>query len=251
MKWEFVALDGFVDLHCHALYRVDDGAQDEQIMQNMLDMAYNDGTRYLCFTPHFKIYEFGEDNEMFKQIDRLKRRFSDALAFVSEKHPDMHLYLGNEIMYHSDIPESLFEGKCLFLGESKYALIEFDPNATAYEIENTVIKLLRKGITPIIAHVERYSALIKDASLVTALKEHGALFQANARAVLKFKFGKGARFLKQALKRGLIDLVASDAHNDSSFPPTLSAAYAHVSKKYGEAYANRVFRDIPLSVITN
>ena len=88
MKWEFIALDGFVDLHCHALYRVDDGAQDEQIMQNMLDMAYNDGTRYLCFTPHFKIYEFNEDNEMYEQVERMKRRFSDALAFAREKHPD-------------------------------------------------------------------------------------------------------------------------------------------------------------------
>ena len=242
-------MDGFVDLHCHALYHIDDGAKDEQIMQNMLNMAYNDGTRYLCFTPHFKIYEFDEDDEMYEQVERMKRRFSDALAFVSENHSDMHLYLGNEIMYHADIPNSLFEGKCLFLGNSKYALIEFDPSATAYEIENTVVKLLRKGITPIIAHVERYSAMIKNASLVTALKDHGALFQANARAILKFKFGKSARFLKQALKRGLIDIVASDAHNDSSFPPVLSAAYEYVFKKYGEAYAIRIFRDIPLSVI--
>ncbi len=251
LKWEFYALIGFVDLHCHALFRVDDGACNEQVMQNMLDMAYDDGTRFLCFTPHFKVYEFNEENEMYAQVERMNRRFSVALAYISEKHPDMQLFLGNEIMYHSDISESLSSGKCLFLGNSKYALIEFDPNTSEYEIENTVVKLLRTGVTPVIAHVERYSAFVKNISFATALKEHGALFQSNARAILKFRFGKSARFLKQALKKELIDIVASDGHNDSSFPPTLSKAFSFVSQKYGENYAKRLFHHTPLSLILN
>ena len=244
-------MSDFVDIHCHALFAVDDGARDEKAMQDMLDMAYADGTRYLCFTPHFKIFEFDDEDKMYEQVNRLKRRFSIALAYADAKHPDLRLFLGNEIMSHADAAESLYSDKCLFLGNSKYALIEFDPNASEYEIENTSIRLLRKGIVPLIAHIERYSAFVKNPSFVSVLKEHGAFLQVNAHAITKFKVGKVARFLKHVFKKRLVDVVASDAHNTTSFPPVLSKAYEEIAKKYGEDYATKIFHTTPLSIILN
>ena len=241
----------FVDLHCHALFRVDDGAKDENMMKSMLDLAYSDGTRHLCFTPHFKIFEFNSEEEMYEQMHRLNRRFKIACEYVSEKYPDMHLYLGNEIMHHQDANESLSTKKCHYLGDSSYALIEFEPNASAYEIENSVLRLLRKGVRPVIAHIERYSAIVKDFSLVKSLKNSGALFQVNARSVTKFKFGKIAKFLRLAFKKGLIDVVASDAHNSTSFPPLLSKAYTLISKNYGQEYADSIFHSKPLAILKN
>ena len=241
----------FVDLHCHALFRLDDGARDESIMHNMLDMAYADGTRHICFTPHFKVYEFDDENDMFKHIERLHRRFKVANDYSQEKYPDFKLYLGNEIMYHSDIPDSIFSKRCLPLGDSSYALIEFSPDCTEYELETTVIKLLRKGIRPVVAHVERYSALIKSPSLARSLRDSGALLQVNAKGITKFRFGKIARFLKLAFKKGIIDVVASDAHNDSSFPPQLSKAYNHIVKYYGSDYADKIFHHTPLAILKN
>ena len=241
----------FVDLHCHALFRVDDGADTEDTMKAMLDIAYSSGTRYLCFTPHFKIYEFNDEDEMYVQMQRLERRFQVASKYVCEKYPDLKLFLGNEVMYHSDISESFFSQRCHYLGDSKYALIEFTPNSSSYEIETTVAKLLRKGICPIIAHVERYSAFIKDPSLARILKESGALLQVNARSVTKFRFGKVARFLKYAFKKMLIDVVASDAHDTKALTPSLSQAYALVSKNYGVQYADKIFHHTPLSILMN
>ena len=241
----------FVDLHCHALFRVDDGANSEEIMKEMIDISYSDGTRYLCFTPHFKIYEFNDEDEMHEQMQRLERRFKVANAYACEKYPDLKLYLGNEVMYHAEISESLFTNKCHFLGDSSFALIEFSPDSSGYEIENTVIRLLRKGIRPLIAHVERYSAFIKDISLAKSLRDSGALLQVNARAITKFKFGKTAKFLKLALKKRIIDVVASDAHNTNSLPPILSKAYANVSKNYGAEYADKIFHKTPLSILMN
>lgn len=241
----------FVDLHCHMLFRVDDGAQTEEMMMNMLDMAYSDGTRYICFTPHFKIYEFDSEEQMYNQVKRLERRFFVASSYVEEKYPDLKLFLGNEIMYHANIADSIFEKKCLKLGNGSHALIEFEPNCSAYEIENTVIGLLRKGIRPLIAHIERYSAFIKDYSLASSLKEQGALFQINARSITKFKFGKVARFLKHALRKELVDVVSSDAHNASSFPPQLSKAYNIIANKFSVTYADKIFHHTPLAILMN
>lgn len=241
----------FVDLHCHALYRVDDGAKDENTMESMLDIAYSDGTRYLCFTPHFKIFEFDSEDEMYEQMQRLDRRFRVACKYTREKYPDMHLFLGNEIMYHLDANESLSTKKCHYLGDSSYALIEFEPDSTAYEIESSVLRLLRKGVRPLIAHVERYSAIVKDFSFAKSLKDNGALFQVNARSITKFKFGRIAKFLKLAFKKRLIDVVASDAHNTTSFSPQLSKAYNVITKSYGNEYAHSIFHSKPLAILKN
>ena len=241
----------FVDLHCHALFRVDDGATDEDTTKSMIDIAYADGTRHLCFTPHFKIYEFDSEEEMYEQMERLNRRFAFASSYVNEKYPDMHIFLGNEIMYHSEIAESLLSKKCHFLGDSSFALVEFAPECSAYEIENTIGKLVRKGVRPLIAHIERYSAFVKDPSFAKIIKESGALFQVNAKSVTKFKLGKTASFLKNAFKKGIVDVVASDAHNSTSFSPQLSKAYAHISKKYGQEYADKIFYHNPLAILKN
>ena len=154
-------------------------------------------------------------------------------------------------MCHGDMADSLFSKKCNFIGNGSYALIEFEPDCSAYEMEISVLKLLRKGIRPLIAHIERYSAVIKDPSLLKVLKEHGALLQVNARSVTKFKFGKIARLLKNAFKKGLVDVVASDAHNATSFPPRLSEAYMHIVKNYGERYADKIFHDVPLAIVSH
>ena len=83
------------------------------------------------------------------------------------------------------------------------------------------------------------------------MKESGALLQVNAKALTKFKIGKIAKFIKTLLGKKLVDVVASDAHNDSNFSPQLSNAYELVSKKYGSDYADKIFHHIPLAVITD
>ena len=75
----------FVDLHCHLLFRVDDGAQDEDAMKKMIDIAYSDGIRHICFTPHFKIFEFEDEEQMHFHMGRLDRRFKVACDYVNEK----------------------------------------------------------------------------------------------------------------------------------------------------------------------
>ena len=242
---------GFVDLHCHALFRIDDGAKDENTMKSMLDLAYSDGTRYLCFTPHFKIFEFDSEDEVYVQMQRLNHRFKIACEYTHEKYPDMCLFLGNEIMYHLDADVSLATNKCHYLGDSSYALIEFEPDSSAYEIESSVLRLLRRGVRPLIAHIERYSAIVKDFSFAKSLKDNGALFQVNARSVTKFKFGKIANFLKLSFKKRMVDVVASDAHNATSFSPQLSKAYSTVLKKYGQDYADSIFHEKPLAILKN
>ena len=115
--------------------------------------------------------------------------FTIASEYVKEAHPDMQLYLGNEIMYHNEFFESLSSKSCYTLNNTVYALVEFSPTVSAFDIKAGVSRILRKGYIPVIAHIERYGVLVKDIDLLLELKGMGALFQVNAKSITRVKLG--------------------------------------------------------------
>ena len=236
-----VVLPCFIDLHNHSIFGVDDGAYNLDMSKKMLDIAYNDGIKTICFTPHFKAHHFSDDSTIVAYNDRISKNYLTLVDYAKTKYPDMTLFLGNEVMFHSDLCDSLSTNKCKFLGRSKYVLIEFKPETSEFEIKNTISRVLRKGYNPIIAHIERYVAFQKNKQLLVDLKNMGAFLQINSLSVTKFKFGRVARLIKYALKKSLVDIICTDAHNDSDLSPILSKAYKIISSKYGVDYASNIF----------
>lgn len=240
-----------IDIHCHTLSNVDDGAIDESVMKSMLDTAYSDGIKTICFTPHFKIYEFENEKDIVDYCSSIKNSFDIAYSYVKEKYPDMVLFLGNEIMYHNEILDSLKSKQCIGLNNGSYILVEFQPSISAFELENAVMRILRTGYKPIIAHIERYNAFIKNFELVKELRNMGALTQINARSILKFKFGKISKLIKKALKEKQVDVVSSDAHDNDVFTQQLSKSMLYVSKNYGEKFAEKIFSANQKAILDN
>ena len=240
----------FVDLHCHLLFKIDDGASCEDETKELIDVFYNNGVRYICFTPHFKLYKFDSKEEIASYNQKIDRTFKYISDYVNEKYPDLKVYLGNEILHHDDIASSLDESYCRTLGDGHYSLVEFLPEVTSLDLEASITKMLKLGFHPIIAHVERYKTLFKNTKLIKELREMGALIQINSSSILKYRFGEKARFLKYILKNHLVDIIASDTHRLGR-PYTLSKSAEVVVKKYGYDYAKKIFYDIPKSVLEN
>ncbi len=240
-----------VDIHCHSLSNIDDGASNESVMKDMLDIAYNDGIKTICFTPHFKTFEFRDTEDVKEYQKEIDTSYMLAIAYAKEKYPDMELFLGNEVMYHNEIFDSLTDSHCRCLNDSSYILVEFHPSTSSFDIEKAISRILRKGYRPVIAHIERYSALLKKPEFIAELRNMGALMQVNARGILKFKIGRVARFIKTVLKKKQVDIVASDAHDNSIFTPNLSKAMSFVAKHYGEKYAEKIFSKNPKAVLNN
>lgn len=239
------------DIHCHALSSVDDGAESSAMMKRMIDIAYASGTKTLCFTPHFKTYEFRNEKDVQAYNSLVDTSFEKAVSYAKEKYPDMKLYIGNEIMYHNEIFDSLSANECRTLGGGSYILVEFRPSASSSDIENAISRILRKGFKPIIAHIERYVAFREKFELVSELKHMGAMMQVNAKSIGKFRFSSTARFVNKLLKKRLIDIVASDAHDDTHFIPDLSKSKAYISKHFGESYAKKIFSANPIAILNN
>lgn len=239
------------DLHCHMLYGVDDGAESVEETFKMLDIAYSDGIRTICFTPHFKAHHFNNGSDVDLYNEKIRIAFKAASDYAAEHYSDMRLFLGNEIMHHHDIYASLNLKNCSYLGNSSYLLVEFVPSAPFFEIQSALSNLLRKGVRPVLAHVERYEELAKDASRVKELRDMGALIQVNASSVTRLKFGKSARFIKTLFKKSLVDIIATDAHSSTKHRPVMSEAVKIIGKKYGEKTAKSVSDTTPNMILEN
>ena len=237
-------MNGYTDIHTHILPNVDDGARDMGDGLQMVQLAYQNGTRTLVLTPHYR-GKFKNDPQYLRQ------KFEIFCQVVAEHYPDMKLYLGNEVYYEQETPELLETGQAMTINDSQYCLLEFSPGSLRSQIVSGISETVRYGFTPIIAHVERYSAFRKETELIDEVLEMGVLIQLNADSVMG-KYGMGVRhFCEKLLKAKKVHFIASDAHNTQKRPPLLRECWWKVYKKCGFAYASQVFYDNAQAVIEN
>lgn len=238
-------MKGFADIHTHLLPGVDDGAKDVQEACRLIRLAYDDGTRAMILTPHYRgVYR--ENTPAF-----LLQRFDELRQTVHRELPDMKLYLGNEVQYQLDVFSLLESGRVLPLCGSRYVLLEFRSNVLRSRVITGVAEAVQYGFVPIIAHAELYGVFRLDPSLVEEVLHMGALIQMNADSILG-KNGFGVkRLCHRLLKEHQVHFVASDAHDPEKRPPLLQKCFVRVQKRYGEKYANRVFYENALTVMEN
>lgn len=235
----------FVDIHIHALSGVDDGAESAEEMYSMLDMAYADGTRSICFTPHCNPGYWG--NNRAKSLEA----FELAQKYAKDKYPDLSLFLGNELRYSSRCISWLSEGIGRTLNGTRYVLIDFSFEEDRSVIVDCVTEMLGRGYLPILAHAERYSSFHSDLREVRLLAERGIMIQVDSQS-LTGDFGRKCK--KRAvsiIKHRLAHIVASDGHNTEERPPLLSKAFEIVSDMVSPEYAESLLCKAPRYVISS
>ena len=241
-------MERFIDMHCHMLPGIDDGAKDETTAFSMLDMAYRDGIRSVCFTPHCNPYEKIPDTEA---IQTVYRRFSAA---AKERYPDMRFSLGSEIMYYDGCTEDVRDGKCFSLCGGKYLLLEFPPDIEYTEMKRSIGRINSYGYRVLLAHAERYACLLRKRERVFELSEEDVLIQLNASLFRKhgiWKAFREKRFIRTILSSRIPFMVCTDAHNTDTRAPILSDAYRFLCGKLGQEAAHQIFSDIPESLLPN
>lgn len=210
-------INGMIDIHSHVIYGVDDGAETKEESIEMLEKAYELGTRVVICTPHH-----GEWNENYNHEEALEH-LNELKIYLVEKHLDMKLFIGNEFFVTEKgigtILNDIRTGKASGLAGSHYVLIEFSTKVGYQTILDAVRALGREGLFPIIAHAERYECLFKKIDLIEELKKCGAEIQINVGALIGGKFDKNVKWVNRMLEEGLVDYVATDMHDNTKRPP--------------------------------
>ena len=225
-----------IDIHCHILPGVDDGAKDETMALSMIEKSVNEGVTHIILTPHFRKYDDLKRSKQTEIFESLKR-------LVEQKGYPVALYLGREVYFKDNLID---QTNHLPIDGSDYVLVEFS-TTTPQNIEETIYNLKVSKLKPILAHAERYTYLKKED--YHQIRLTGGLLQVNAGAIYGFEGLGKKRLVKYLLKNQLVDIVASDAHNMTNRKPNLKNAYKTVLKKYGKAYADLIFYENPKKII--
>jgi protein-tyrosine phosphatase len=205
-----------IDLHCHILPGVDDGPRDLEESLAMARIAAADGIQVIVATPHTLngIYT----NRKTEIIDKVRSLHG---TLKSENIP-LRLFPGADIHFGSDLIPGLERGEILPINGGKYILIEMEKESLPMTVRESFFELRIKGYFPIVSHPERNSLIQRHPERIEEWIRHGALIQITAGS-LTGSFGRRAHDCsKWLLEKGLVHIIASDAHSKDRRPPVLS-----------------------------
>lgn len=193
------------DMHSHILPGIDDGAKDLDECMAALAEAENQKISQIIVTPHFHAGKYTPDGmQVEKTLQEVRRE-------LRRQRRDILLYPGHECYYYSDLTRDLDRGRALTLANSRYVLVEFEPDCTFSYLQYGVQDLLQGGYIPILAHVERYDCLTKRERLVQ-LKARGCLLQMNFSTLLRRDSFFHRQPWKNMVRDGVVDFFGSDCH---------------------------------------
>ena len=221
------------DFHSHILPGIDDGSASVESSLEMLRMEAEQGVRHVVATPHFYAHSDSPDR-FFARRDEAESCLRRALAGRADLP---QVSVGAEVYFFRGMSESEFLPQ-LTIRDRSCILIEMAhaPWTEAVYRELEAI-WTRRGILPIVAHIDRYIAPFRAAPIMNRLAKLPVLVQANA----EFFLTRSTASMAMRMLRGdQIQLLGSDCHNLTDRKPNLGAAVERIRQKLGQDVLERI-----------
>lgn len=232
-----------VDTHCHILPGLDDGAQSFDDSVALARMAAADGIRTIIATPHL------DHRYAYPEPDRIRDLTAQVNERLRAEGVPVLVMPGAEVRTAPELLGALQAGRVMTLGDQgRYVLCELPTSGEAVYVGELFFRLQVAGYSPILAHAERVDQFRRDPRLLHNLHDRNVRLQVNAESLA----GKGGRVLRnfalKLAKEGLIDLLATDAHNITTRPPLLTVAQRNLRGQPG--LFERLTQTNPQSLLT-
>lgn len=218
-----------IDLHCHILPGIDDGAEDFSASIAMAEKAISQGITHILCTPHHNNGRYSNPK-------------SDVISLVSYLQSELDkrqlpliVLEGQEVRITGDLINDIAQDMILFTDlDDTYILIEFPSMDVPIYTNKIFFELLQMGKTPVIVHPERNAYFREDPNNLIPFLDMGCLAQLTAPSYVG-KFGKDIqRTAKQMVAHNLVQMVASDAHGVKKRTFYMEEAYIQIAKDFGK-----------------
>ena len=220
-----------IEMHCHILPGIDDGAENMKQSLQMLQIAMDSEIVGAIVTPHGSARDASrERTEKIRKLCRIFRAKAEQQFDVI-----FPVFPGQEILYSSDARRLLDEGKLLTLADTRYVLVEFMPSTPYSMLYGAVREMRMGGYVPIMAHVERYNAL-REGDRLAELAEAGAKIQMNYSSVGGSIRSQTTRWCRKQLEEQWVDFLSTDMHDPVHRKPDTSSADRWMQKHLDEEY---------------
>ncbi len=221
-------IDNLVEMHCHIIPGIDDGSQDVETSLKMIERLQNQGAKKIVLTPHYYSDTISLD-DFLRRRDKAFNTLLKALPSGSPTlYPAAEVYISQYLFNNDNIDDLKIAG-------SDYVLIEhpFSAPFNEAEIDRLMNLYCDYGVRPVLAHIERYRALMEDKYKLDDLIEIGCLPQVNVSSFADLPRGLRKKLFKH-LENGRVMLLGSDAHNLDTRPPEYEAGVNAIIKKCGQ-----------------
>ena len=234
-----------IDLHCHILPGLDDGAPDLVTAVEMARAFVADGVIAVACTPHILPGLYHNSGPQIRAATAQLQRI------LVEQGIPLHLVTGAD---NHVVPEFLAElrsGKLLSLADTRYVLVEPPHHVAPPRLEELFFSLVAAQYVPILTHPERLTWISNNYATMERLSAAGVWFQLTAGS-LAGDFGRNARYwAERILDEGKAHLLATDAHDLSKRPPNLGRGRELAAKRVGELEAENLVETRPRGVLRN
>ena len=233
-----------IDLHAHILPGLDDGAKDLDESLAMCLVAAKDDITEIVATPHTGNGNYDNDP------DRILAAVEDLNGRLKENGISVRIRPGADIYIHERLVDLVKDRKVLTVNDNmRYVMVEFPRHVIPPNYLEWMFHLTLAGLTPILTHPERNTAVNGNTDIVRKWVEKGGLVQLTAMSI-SGDFGPEIRKCSEELLRyNLVHVIASDAHSADRRPPKLSKALKAASSIIGPEHARRLVEDYPAAIV--
>ena len=201
-----------IDFHNHILPSVDDGSKSIDMSISMLEYAQDPGVTDVVNTVHLQHPKMDGKDISFNSI---KREIDSLNNILDKNNLKINIHIGSEVFFLPNLVE-LIDNPLATIGNGKYMLIEFHPYNIPIVHKQVFFDLKMRGITPIIAHPERYNQVQENINIVAEWLEAGCIIQIDAGSPLGL-LGKRAKITSEIIiKNNWCQVLGSDAHDDKN-----------------------------------
>lgn len=217
-----------IDIHCHILRGLDDGARDLNMSVEMARIAYEDGIRHIIATPHYCDKFKPSPADQLERIEELRTALTrEGIGITVSPGNEVRLESAAFVYRHEEA------GDFFYLDEGRrFLLIEQRWEGYNQESEDVFAWLISRGTTPIIPHPERHAFFREQPELLYRLLDLGAWTQVTADSLIGKNGPEAAAFGRWLVEKDQVHVLATDAHNTKR-KPNLSAGLRAVSEMAG------------------
>jgi len=230
---------GYVDLHSHVLFGLDDGAPDREVAVAMLDALAALGVTEQCVTPHQKAGQY------LPEWEAIEHTYAALRDLRQPHHPTLRLAAEN--MWDDVFHGRLTTNTIPHYRDTQAFLVEIPPSLMPPNLADQLFQLSRTGKVPVLAHPERYEALWGNDELARSLRRVCA-FAIDLPALAGFHGRREAKQARHLVEIGLAACVATDAHAVGDVQQA-AQGLAWIDKKLDHATTIRLFEHAPRAIL--
>ena len=232
-----------IDLHCHMLPGIDDGAGDVAVSLAMAKASVGQGITTVACTPHILPGLYDNSGPEIRQATAQLQEMLDKEGIP------LQLTTGADAHMAPDFIAGLRSGRLLAVADSRYVLVEPPHHTAPPQLEDFFFNMVVAGYVPILTHPERLSWVPARYEAIKRLVAAGVWMQITAGS-LTGAFGRGALYWAQRmLDEGCVHVIASDAHDTRQRPQNLAAGYECAAKRVGGGEAEYLVLTRPMGVL--